>query len=114
MVTEKQKQILLKNGYSEKQVNEMEYAEVSEAIGEILRRPRTNGGVTTSPQKQVEKVEFQTAKNYGKIAPSYDSFAVSYAKDMFIALRPNRPETDLALMAVCVACVRFAQQEFVK
>ena len=47
MVSEKQKQILLKNGFTETAINTMSYEEVSNAIGKILSK---------KVEKAVEKV----------------------------------------------------------
>ena len=48
MVSEKQKQILLKNGYTEKAIVEMNYQQVSLAIGDIL----AGGKKPSEPVKQ--------------------------------------------------------------
>ena len=40
MVSDKQRQILLKDGFSEQAINRMSYEEISKNIGEILNRPK--------------------------------------------------------------------------
>src|SRR3990167_2941857 len=128
MVTEKQKQILLKDGYSDAEISRMEYAEVSEAIGEILRRPRTQGGVTTRPQKQVERVEFRpvahaSASQYVAKPKDTQSFWVAYSKDLCIAMLNAHTQKSIAnpkiepievrkLMAEAVECIVLAKQRF--
>lgn len=123
MATDKQKQILLKNGYTEKQIADMPYNIMSEEIGAILSRPRTQGGVTTSPQKQIEKVEFQKASEYKPKSKDTQSFWVAYSKDLCIAMLNAHTQKSIAdpkiqpievrkLMAEAVECVVLAKQRF--
>lgn len=74
MVSKKQKAVLLKNGYSEQAISNMSYQQISQAIGEIMGRP-----------KQPDKPEY----NYNKPQTSegkHTTMYVSYAKDIFVHL----------------------------
>src|SRR3990167_6309525 len=77
-LTDKQKNILLKNGWSEKDIAQTPYDEASEAIGAILAEPK-KGPYT----KRVIEPKIETA--YKK---SFDtsSYYVAYAKDLSIAM----------------------------
>ena len=78
MVSEKQKAILTKNGYTSEAINKMSYDEVSKAIGAILQ-----GATPAEGKATYEKPQFTP-----KAKPSYDptSQYVSYAKDLCVAM----------------------------
>src|SRR3990167_9751872 len=79
-LTDKQKNILLKNGWSEKDIAQTPYDEASQAIGAILAEPK-KGPYT----KRVAEPKIETAyrPQHRVFEPS---FKVSYAKDLCIAM----------------------------
>lgn len=76
-LTEKQRDILLNNGWTEQDLSEVPYDEASDAIGEILAR-RKPGRFRKTARQQPTAEKYQP---YDKV-----SYYVSYAKDLCIAM----------------------------
>ena len=86
-LTDKQKNILLQNGWNEEEIAEVPYDEASDAIGEILskRKPRQE----SKYKKEVYSPEIVKVAHEGfkaKEQPYKSSFDVSYSKDLLIAM----------------------------
>ena len=88
-LTDKQRNILLENGWTEQDLKEVPYEEASDAIGKILeeQRSRPRGKVIRQPQTDfvMEKKGWQK-KPYEKPAFDNKSYYVAYAKDLCIAM----------------------------
>jgi len=89
-LTDKQKDILLGNGWTEEDIAELPYEEASYAIGEILAKRQKSfmkhpyKKVVAQPQTDfVEKQGFRPEKKANEYKSSFD---VSYSKDLTIAL----------------------------
>ena len=74
-LTDKQKSILLKNGWTEEDIDNAPYEDASNAIGEILSKPKPK-----YTPKAVEKPVFKKAETLDK-----KSFYVAYCKDLVVA-----------------------------
>lgn len=121
MVSEKQKNILTKNGYTEQQISQMSYQQVSEAIGHLLARPKDVQANQAPYSKEVPAVQVERAVFTPRPAYNPSSQYVSYAKDVFLALRTMIHEevahtkmdvTDEQIMARSIQLVKMAIKEF--
>ena len=106
MATEKQRNILLKNGYSDVDIDQMSYEMISQAIGEILAKPKE------------AKAEYIKPKDFGKKeTKTYDtsSYYVAYAKDLCVAMIALDKYKEMSIgqiMANAIAVIKQAQNEF--
>lgn len=118
MVSEKQKQILTKNGYTEEAISKMDYKEVSSVIGGILNKPKPETPTQGAPYHKevivpvVEKV--QDWKPKGKEFDNVSAYT-RQATDLCIAmLEANvNSKTELVpiadLMNEAIICVAAAK-----
>lgn len=120
MVTDKQRNVLLKNGYTDKDINDMSASKISEVIGSILdKRPENQApyGKTVYTPKVESADKFQKAKF------DTSSYYVAYAKDLCIAMlnahvearKINQEIEPLEIgkiMHTAVEAIKEARQEF--
>src|SRR3990167_1202327 len=92
-LTEKQKNILLNNGWTENDIANTPYEEASDAIGEILAEPRKPSRYKEIKEPKKEFVERQGFKPANKYEPmDKKSFYVAYSKDLTIAMMEFQAE----------------------
>ena len=132
-ITEKQANILLKAGWTEEQIENTPYGDLSAAIGEILARqkPKANQFHKEVRQPQTEKIESiglgWTRTPYAPKTQNYDkvSYYVSYAKDIACKMLEMQAQyisagimkleqaSDVGtIMSQAILCIKQARKEF--